>query len=116
MSIRFLLNLCSTSFINICLESKEALKNACTLSSISDDELADILTSTLICPQNLRRKHTTYRRQLKTPEDCRNRLFSICRHLYESLFLWLVYYINTKWSMPKSGDLAWLGTIAQFFR
>lgn len=53
-----------------------------------------MLTSTLINPQSSWRRHTVYRRNLNTEDDCRYRLHSIIRHLYDLLFHWLINSIN----------------------
>ncbi|EGI69530.1 Myosin-1 [Acromyrmex echinatior] len=76
-------------------QSREALKNTCRLACIKEEDIAELLTSTLINPQNTRRRHTICRRNLNTTNACRYRLHSIIRHLYDLLFNWLINFVNT---------------------
>ncbi|XP_028049688.2 unconventional myosin-XIX [Monomorium pharaonis] len=75
-------------------QSREALENTCRLACVKKEDLAELLTSTLINPHSLWRRHSTYRRNLNTSDACRYRLHSIIRHLYDLLFQWLINYIN----------------------
>lgn len=75
-------------------DSAKAFENTLFLTSSSKDELINLLTSIIICPPSTKRRYTMYRRDLKTPQDCRNRLFSIIRCLYDRLFHWLVDQVN----------------------
>ncbi|XP_018378316.1 PREDICTED: myosin-1-like [Trachymyrmex cornetzi] len=75
-------------------QSREALKNTCRLACIKEEDIAELLTSTLINPQNTRRRHTVCRRNLTTTNACRYRLHSIIRHLYDLLFSWLINFVN----------------------
>lgn len=75
-------------------QSKEALENACQLACVKEEDIAELLTSILINPQNNRRRHTICRRNLNTSDACRYRLHSIIRHLYDLLFHWLINCVN----------------------
>ncbi|KYQ51040.1 Myosin-1 [Trachymyrmex zeteki] len=75
-------------------QSREALKNTCRLTCIKEEDIAELLTSTLINPQNTRRRHTICRRNLNTIDACHYRLHSIIRHLYDLLFSWLINFVN----------------------
>ncbi|XP_018054697.1 PREDICTED: myosin-1-like [Atta colombica] len=75
-------------------QSREALNNTCKLACIKEEDIAELLTSTLINPQNTRRRHTICRRNLNTTNACRYRLYSIIRHLYDLLFSWLINFVN----------------------
>ncbi|XP_018394214.1 PREDICTED: myosin ID heavy chain-like [Cyphomyrmex costatus] len=75
-------------------QSREALKNTCRLACIKEEDIVELLTSTLINPQNTRRRHTICRRNLNTRDACRYRLHSIIRHLYDLLVCWLINFVN----------------------
>ncbi|XP_011307628.1 unconventional myosin-XIX [Fopius arisanus] len=93
-------------------KSLAAVTNACRLSSLQEHELAELLTTTLICPKSTRRRHTMYRRGLRTSEACRHRLFSIIRWIYDRLFHSLVDRIND--TISDKGDNHWLGILDIF--
>ncbi|XP_011869865.1 PREDICTED: myosin ID heavy chain-like [Vollenhovia emeryi] len=75
-------------------QSREALENTCRLACVDEEDVAELLTSTLINPQSTRRRHSACRRNLKTSDACRYRLHSIIRHLYDLLFCWLINFVN----------------------
>lgn len=75
-------------------ESKEALENTCKLTGLQKEDIAELLTSTLINPRSSWQRHTACRRNLNTEDACRYRLHSIIRHLYDLLFHWLINSIN----------------------
>ncbi|XP_015115664.1 unconventional myosin-XIX [Diachasma alloeum] len=93
--------------------SQKAITNACRLSSLQEHELDELLTTTLICPRSTRRRHTMYRRVLRTTEACRHRLFSIIRCIYDRLFHSLVDRINEIIS-AKGDNHHWLGILDIF--
>lgn len=86
----------SVSWLNIVRfsESREALENTRRLARVKEEDIAELLTSTLINPQNGRRRHTVCRRNLNTSDECRYRLHSIIRYLYGLLFEWLINSVN----------------------
>ncbi|RLU16963.1 hypothetical protein DMN91_011032 [Ooceraea biroi] len=75
-------------------QSREAFENTCRLACLRREDLAELLTSTLISPQNVRRRHSMCRRNLSTKDACYHRLHSIIRHLYDLLFRWLIKSVN----------------------
>lgn len=75
-------------------ESREGLEATCQMACLKEEDVAELLTSTLINPQNTRRRHTICRRNLNTNDACRYRLHSIIRHLYDLLFHWLINSVN----------------------
>ncbi|CAK9799279.1 Unconventional myosin-XIX [Anthophora quadrimaculata] len=94
-------------------KSKEALKNTCTLSSLTEDTMIELLTTILINPQSTWRKHTSYHRHLVTVDACRNRLHSIIRHIYDLLFRWILNHINDTLSLQQEYS-QWLGILDIF--
>ncbi|CAK9828447.1 Unconventional myosin-XIX [Anthophora retusa] len=94
-------------------KSKEALKNTCTLSSLTEDTMIELLTTILINPQSTWRKHTSYHRHLVTVDACRNRLHSIIRHMYDLLFRWILNHINNTLSLQQEYS-QWLGILDIF--
>ncbi|XP_043268492.1 unconventional myosin-XIX-like isoform X2 [Venturia canescens] len=94
-------------------DSKNALKNACSLISLPEYELTQLLTSTIICPQSSGGRHSSYRRYFKTTDDCRNRLFSIARFIYDRLFNRLVERVN-EILHDTGNNYNWLGLLDIF--
>lgn len=94
-------------------KSKEALKSTCTLSSLTEDTVTELLTTILINPQSIFRKHTSYHRHLFTVDACRNRLHSIIRHIYDLLFHWILNHINRTLSLKQECS-QWLGILDIF--
>ncbi|XP_063975416.1 unconventional myosin-XIX-like [Diachasmimorpha longicaudata] len=98
---------------SIDFHSQKAIAHTCRLSSLQEYELEELLTTTLICPKSTRRRHTIYRRDLRTIEACRHRLFSIIRCIYDGLFHSLVDRINEIIS-AKGNNHQWLGILDIF--
>ncbi|XP_017876342.1 unconventional myosin-XIX-like [Ceratina calcarata] len=94
-------------------KSKEALKSTSTLSCLTEDAVIELLTTILINPQSVWRKHTTYHRHLLTVDACRNRLHSIIRHIYDLLFNWILNHINRTLSLKQEYS-QWLGILDIF--
>jgi len=83
-----------STYITRFLESREALENTCQLACVKKEDIIELLTSTLINPQNTRYRHTVCRRNLNSVDACRYRLHSIIRYLYDLLFHWLINFLN----------------------
>ena len=94
-------------------KSMEALKSTCTLSSLTEETVTELLTTILINPQSTWRKHTTYHRHLVTVDACRNRLHSIIRHIYDLLFHWVLNHTNDALCV-KHEFFQWLGVLDIF--
>ncbi|XP_039302483.1 myosin-K heavy chain isoform X2 [Solenopsis invicta] len=75
-------------------QSRRALENTCRLACVEEEDIIELLTTTLINPHSNCRRHSTYRRNLNTSDVCRYRLHSIIRHLYDLLFHWLINLVN----------------------
>ncbi|KAK1125701.1 hypothetical protein K0M31_005249 [Melipona bicolor] len=94
-------------------KSKEAMKNICDLSSLTEESIMELLTTVLINPQSIWRKHTSYHRHLVTIDACRNRLHSIIRHMYDLLFHWILNHANKTLSLKQQYS-QWLGILDIF--
>lgn len=92
------------------VESKDALNSTCTLSSLTEDTIMELLTTILINPRSTWRKHTSYHRHLVTVDACRNRLYSIIRHIYDLLFHWILNHANSTLSLKQQYS-QWLGML-----
>lgn len=89
--------------------SRKALEKSSLLSAVPENELKELLTTIVISTHSQWRKHSMYRRNLGSIEICRNRLFSIIRHIYDNLFHWLIDRINQ--TLSTGGEHhTWLGT------
>ncbi|XP_076243949.1 LOW QUALITY PROTEIN: unconventional myosin-XIX [Calliopsis andreniformis] len=112
-NIRFIQNseACTVDIIN--QKSREALKNTSILSSLTEESVIELLTTALINPESIWRKHTAYHRQLSTIEACYNRLHTIIRHLYDLLFHWVLKRTNEILSI-KNKCSEWLGILDIF--
>ncbi|KAG7207440.1 hypothetical protein KM043_009083 [Ampulex compressa] len=93
--------------------SREAFKSTCTLSCLSEEDIVELLTTTLIDPKSRWRRHTTYRRKLMTEDECHKRLNSIIRYLYDLLFRWLLNCMNKTLSADYQCT-EWLGILDIF--
>ncbi|XP_012282448.1 myosin-K heavy chain [Orussus abietinus] len=93
--------------------SRRALESISNLTTLSIDDVAELFTSILICPQSWWRRYTVYRRDLTCVEACQVRVFSIVKCLYERLFHWLVDAINQVLT-AKGDQRDWLGILDIF--
>lgn len=69
-----------------------------------------LLTTILINPQSIWRKHTSYHRYLVTVDACRDRLHSIIRHIYDLFFHWILNHTNNILSLKQQYS-QWLGML-----
>lgn len=86
------------------------MKNTCDLSSLTEETIRELLTTVLMNPQSIWRKHTSYHRHLVTIDACRNRLHSIIRHMYDLLFHWILNHANKTLSLKQQYS-QWLGML-----
>ncbi|KAG7207441.1 hypothetical protein KM043_009083 [Ampulex compressa] len=105
----------SCNMCRMCFDigSREAFKSTCTLSCLSEEDIVELLTTTLIDPKSRWRRHTTYRRKLMTEDECHKRLNSIIRYLYDLLFRWLLNCMNKTLSADYQCT-EWLGILDIF--